>query len=208
LILFGEDFDFTAAESVVPVVDVAALAAAERAEEEAAHEAARQSAYAQGVADGMARSAAERDALTNHWTALCAHRLQAAEAEVAALADEAATSIAQLVLDILRGILPAFCARHGQAEVAALARQILPTLKTEPRIAVRVNPHDAATIMDVLDEIPEDLRGSVVVTQTDRVHGGDLQVSWQDGSVTRDTQALLGQVTDLLRQFGFVGEHA
>jgi flagellar biosynthesis/type III secretory pathway protein FliH len=215
LILFGEDFDFANAAASVPphgaaaqeAVVLAATAQAE-AEAEAAREAMQQSAYAQGFADGQARAMAEREARADHWTTLCAQRLRDADAEVAELADAAASSVAGLMFDVLAKLLPDFCARHGKAEIAALTRDILPTLRAEPRIILRVNPHDVAVIEDVLGEIPADLRGSITMTPTDSVGEGDLQVKWQDGGVSRDTRALLGQVTDLLRQFGFVHEHA
>jgi flagellar assembly protein FliH len=167
-----------------------------------------QLAYARGVADGQAGAMAEREARADHWTRLCAQRLCDADAEVAELADAAASSVAGLMFDVLAKLLPDFCARHGKAEIAALARDILPTLRAEPRIILRVNPHDVAVIEDVLGEIPADLRGSITMTPTDSVGEGDLQVKWHDGGVSRDTRALLGQVTDLLRQFGFVHEHA
>jgi flagellar biosynthesis/type III secretory pathway protein FliH len=139
---------------------------------------------------------------------LGALRLRDADAEVAELADAAASSVAGLIFDVLAKLLPDFCARQGKAEIAALARDILPTLRAEPKIVVRVNPHDVAVIEDVLGELPNELCGNITLTPTDSVGGGDLQVRWQDGGVSRDSRALLGQVTDLLRQFGFVHEHA
>jgi flagellar assembly protein FliH len=213
LILFGEDFDFAGVAASVPPHEAAAqeaavLAATAQAEAEAAREDMQQSAYARGIADGQARAMAEREARADHWTTLCAQRLRDADAGVAELADAAASSVAGLMFDVLAKLLPDFCARHGKAEIAALTHDILPTLRAEPKIVVRVNPHDVAVIEDILGEIPADLRGNVTMAPTDSVGEGDLQVRWQDGGVSRDTRALLGQVTDLLRQFGFVHEHA
>ncbi len=212
MILFGEDFDLggTVARvaEVVPPEEDAEAPAAVLARVEMAQAAQYAAGYAAGLAEGAARALAERTARCALWSELCASRLDRAEREVAAIADAAAAALARAVFDGLAVLLPEFCARHGAAEIAALARGILPGLRAEPRIVVRVNPHDRDVIADVLGEVPPELRERIVITPTDRVPTGDIQVSWQDGGVARDAATLRGQVADLLRQFGLVREDA
>ena len=59
-------------------------------------------------------------------------------------------------------MLPALCARHGAAEVAALTRAVLPALAREPRVTIRVSPHVVAAVEQELARLDPELHGRVV----------------------------------------------
>ena len=63
-----------------------------------------------------------------------------AKAEARAAAEGAVEALARTVLSLLAGALPALCARHGEGEVRAVLRALLPALQAEPRVSVRLHP--------------------------------------------------------------------
>jgi flagellar biosynthesis/type III secretory pathway protein FliH len=207
LILFGDDFD-VATTPRPHAVDRLAEAETAAGDARDAAQAACAAAYAKGLTDGAAGAAEERRAQGDRWAAICAERLEAAGREAADLADTAARDLAGLLCSALAAVLPEFCARHGAAEIAALARSLLPSLIAEPRIVLRLNPRDAGAVAQAMGEIPPELEGRVQIERVESVAPGDMLMSWADGRVVRDAAAMRRCVSDLFRQFGLVSEDA
>jgi hypothetical protein len=131
-VLFDNDFDLP---EVVPEPEVIEplFSAAEVA---AAREAARRDGHAAGLQEAASSDAtAVRQALE-----AIASQFKDERDAAARRADQSAEAIARLLLDSLAATFPVLCARHGEAEVRAIARAVLPALTLEPMIAVRVNP--------------------------------------------------------------------
>ncbi len=161
-------------------------------------------AYARGVADGVARRQAEDDAAARLLAERCTEEFRRAEDSLGEMADHAADQLARLMFGVLESLVPEICAACGPAEISALTRTLLPQLRSEPRIRIRLNPHDAPGVLAQMDVLNDDVRDRVVVTQTDAVARGDIRVTWQDGEMLRDTAAIWQQVADALCQFGFL----
>jgi flagellar assembly protein FliH len=195
-ILFAEDFD---AEPDIAVLDEPSGAAVPPpAITEAELAAARDEAYAEGHRSGLAQAAADRAEITRQMVSVIADRMAEADAEAARVAERSAEAVAQLLLGTLGTMLPALCARHGAAEVAAVARAVLPSLVREPRVTVRVSPHVAAAVETELARLDPEFRARVELVETAAVPPGDARISWHEGVAVRDSAALWRAVAEAL----------
>ena len=127
--LFNEDFDLPPApivppepEIIEPVFTASDIGAA------------REAAWRDGHDIGIAETAASGEVAVRQILAQIAAQLHTARNEAVAMADQAAEAIAKLLLDSFGAAFPALCARHGEAEIRAIIRAILPTLQQEPRV--------------------------------------------------------------------------
>jgi flagellar biosynthesis/type III secretory pathway protein FliH len=195
-ILFAEDFD--APPGVTVLDDAADAPPPEPTFTAETLAASRTEAYAEGHRNGLAKAAADRAEVTLQMLGVIAERLEGGRAEAARVAEESAEALARLLLGTLASMLPALCARHGAEEVAALARAVLPALKREPRVTIRVSPHVAVAVEQELARFDPDLRERVALVPTDAVPPGDARIAWTDGAAQRDAAALWRDVADAL----------
>lgn len=157
-----------------------------------------------------ARAAARLDAEESQ----AAARLQALQAIGAGLdaardsaredATAASEAIARTMLGALTACLPSLCARYGAAEVRTLARVVLPALVDEPRITIRLSPHDARMLADEIERLEPELAARISLAPTDAVPRGDLRIAWQDGVAVRDAAAARAAVHDALGALGLI----
>ena len=160
--------------------------------------AARAEAYAEGHRSGLAQAAADRAEVTRQMLGTIATRLEASRTEVTRLAEEQGEAVSRLLMGTLARMLPAVCARHGAAEVAALTRAVLPALVREPRVTMRLSPHVVHAVEQELARLDPELHGRVVLVPTDAVAPGDVRITWQDGAAIRDAAALWREVAEAL----------
>ncbi len=157
-----------------------------------------------------ARAAARLDAEESQ----AAARLRALEAIGAGLdaardtaredAAAASEAIARTMLGALTACLPSLCVRYGAAEVRTLARAVLPALMDEPRITVRLSPHDARMLAEEIARLEPELAARISLAPTDAVPRGDLRIAWQDGLAVRDAAASRAAVHDALSALGLI----
>ena len=143
---FSEDFDlrpFADAAEQAPAEPDAPAAPDPR---EAELQAIRDAAYQDGMRDGMQQAAAARDAAVARAMAVLEEKLHAGAFAATQAADRAATAVARLLAALVMKLLPAACARHGAAEIAEVARAVLPALHGEPQVVVAVHPELAAVV--------------------------------------------------------------
>jgi flagellar biosynthesis/type III secretory pathway protein FliH len=196
--LFAEDFDLPRRDAT-PEAEVVnpTYTAAELAETRA-------EAWAGGLAVGTADTNSTIAATTSALLESIAAALRDANAAASAVAERSAEAIARLLLDSLAKLLPALCERHGEAELCALIRIILPALAQEPTITVRVNPVHTPALMRELDRLDPDLVECVRLVPIEAIAAGNVRVSWHDGSATRDTASLWQQVRAVLEPAGLL----
>ena len=140
-------------------------------------------------------------------------RTQALEALAAGLAEArqeaqhqaeaVADGLVRTALAMLAGVLPELSRGHGDAEVAALLRHVLPVLAPATPVVVRVHGGLVAALRDELDRMGEDVAGAVEVRAAN-LPPGDTRLSWEGGSLHRDSAALCAAVTDGLAQLGLL----
>jgi hypothetical protein len=134
-------------------------------------------------------------------------QLDTARDEAARIADQAAEAIAHLLLDCFATAFPALCERHGDREVRAILHAVLPPLRQEPKITIRVDPVSAGPIVHEITRLDPDLLSRVDVISTDTMQGGDLRITWRNGSAVRDTGTLWREVSDILAPAGLLPTH-
>ncbi len=194
---FGEDFgggaddpaDEPVADAAPPPIDPDAIRAA---------------AYQEGLRDGIERADSERNRAVSRTLATLEQHLGAAQYQAAQETDRAARSIASLLIQALMKILPAACARFGAAEIADVARAVLPGLRQEPRVVVAVHPAVAAEVEAELARLGDDFRERAALAPTETLAPGDVRITWQDGSAARDTKDLMQRIAALFTQYGLL----
>ncbi len=139
-----------------------------------------------------------------HMLGLLATGVADARGEAAQAATAAAAGVAATMLAALLACLPALCGRHGEAELRALSRAILPALQDEPRITVRVNPHMLAAMQAEVAALDTEVAERVRILPTDAVAPGDARIAWADGSAVRDAGRARAAVRDALAQLGLL----
>jgi flagellar assembly protein FliH len=196
--LFAEDFDLPRrAANPEPEVVNPTYSAAELAE-------ARAEAWAAGHAAGTTEANRTIAAMTGSLLEAIAAALHDAKEAANAVAGRSVEAIARLLLDSLDKLFPALCERHGEAELCALVRSILPALAQEPAITVRLNPMHTPALMRELGRLDPDLVERVRLLPVEAIATGDVRVSWRDGSASRDNAALWQQVRAVLEPAGLL----
>lgn len=122
-----------------------------------------------------------------------------AEAQAEAVAD----GLARTALSMVAGLLPHLCRAHGDAEVSALLHQLLPALAPHTRVVVRVHAGLLDALRDELDRMGDGVADQVELRPAN-LPPGDARLSWDGGSLHRDTAALCAAMTDSLLQLGLL----
>jgi flagellar biosynthesis/type III secretory pathway protein FliH len=196
IILFDEDFDLPPPSNEPEVIEpVYSLGELNAAREEAAKDS-RERALAE--ADASARMMASRALIA------ISDGLEAARAEAASIAEQSSEAIARLLMRCFATAFPALSARHGQLELTALLREILPALHREPTITVRVSPHVSAELATDVHALDADLAKRVRLIATDAVSPGDARIDWENGAATRDAASLWRQIENVLAPAGLL----
>lgn len=121
----------------------------------------------------------------------------AAERSALAVAEATVTTI----LSIVTGLLPHFSREHGAAEVRALLSRLLPTIRSQIRINVRVHPDLVALMQRDVAELEPALAALIDINPA-QLDQGDVKVSWENGSMTRDTRTIMQAIGDALGELG------
>jgi hypothetical protein len=171
--LFDEDFDQPPAsppapepEVIEPVFSAAELAAAR---ETAWHEG--QAAAAAGAE--QADIARARQALVQ-----IATQLDNARNEANRIAEEAAEAMAYLLCDGFATAFPALSEKHGEAEVHAIVRAVLPALRHEPKITLRLSAVAARAVAQTVEQLDPLPGAAAVRPATPAACGSRSPTSW------------------------------
>lgn len=113
-------------------------------------------------------------------------------------ATEAASATAETLLTMVAAVLPAFAARHASVEVGALLDMLLPAMRHEPHLVIRVHSSLVDGLRDATAALLDDGPVAVEWVTSDSMLPGDITVRWQDGMMQRDTRALCARVRALI----------
>lgn len=119
--------------------------------------------------------------------------------EQAALA--AAEGTVTTILSMITGLLPEFSREHGPTEVRGLLGRLLPTIRSQTKITVRVHPDLVPAVLRDVGELEPDLASMIVVTPGS-LNRADVRVAWENGSMTRDSHQIMQAIQDVLSQLG------
>jgi flagellar biosynthesis/type III secretory pathway protein FliH len=200
--LFDEDFDHPPAPPLPPDPEVIepVFTAVEL-------EAARETAWREGHETGRTEAEQSDTAIARQVLAHIAAQLDLAGAEASRIAEQSAEAIARLLLDCFATTFPALSARHGDSEVRAIVRAVLPPLRQEPKIAIRLDPVSARSVAREIERLDPDQLLRVDLIPTHAMPAGDVRITWRNGSAVRDTAALWQQVVDILAPAGLLPSH-
>ncbi len=195
-VLFAEDFDLAEdARPAAPEVSRPTITADELAE-------VRATASAEGRELGFAEAAAEQEVALEAAARSVAAQLAALRTDARAGAEAAAHTVAQLLLEALAALFPTLCARHGAAEAQAVLRAILPGLGEEPALTLRANPRLLPALRAELARRDPELAARTTFVPSEIAAPGDIAMSWQHGSATRNAGSLWTAVADALGSAG------
>ena len=209
IVFFDEDFDLPPPAPMPPepeIIEPTFTAEDLRAAREQAARESRDAALLEAETSASAAAARTLEAV--------AEALSATREDAAAIAEQSAEAMIRLLLDCFATAFPALSARHGARETAAILRAVLPALRHEPRISVRVSPHAAQALEREIDKLDPDVSSRVKLVPTDALANGDVRIAWENGSAVRDAKALWAQIEDILAPAGLlspaqdVREHA
>ncbi len=127
--------------------------------------------------------------------------LAAAQAEREEQSADLAEATVSTMLAMLSTALPHLCRAHGPAEVRAVIQHLLPAMRQESRLLIRVAPDLAPTIREDLALLDDQLTRSVEITAAP-IPAGDVRITWAEGAYTRDTAKILSAMQDALAQLG------
>lgn len=114
---------------------------------------------------------------------------------------EVAEATVTTILSIVTGLLPHFSREHGAAEVRALLSRLLPTIRSQTRISVRVQSDLVAVMQRDINGLEPDLAAIIDVIAAP-LERGDVKVSWENGSLARDSRKIMQAIEDALGQLG------
>lgn len=138
-----------------------------------------------------------------HALAAIAESLAAQREHVGREAASLAEAAVATMLSMLSGALPHLCREHGAAEARALVQKLLPSLRAEPRVTIRVHATLAPILEQDLAELDLELAGTVSINPAP-LEPGDLRVTWENGSFRRDAGAIRAAMQDALAQLGLL----
>ncbi|WP_237216684.1 FliH/SctL family protein [Falsiroseomonas oryziterrae] len=138
--------------------------------------------FAEGLAEGMRRQREAQEASIAASLGLAAAALDDAAAHAAAVAERTAEHLARTVLAVVDAALPTEGARRGPEMAAALAAKLLPLLKGQPEVLLRVAPEQAAAVASLVP-------AGLVVEGDAALAAGDARLEWRDGAQTLSLDA-------------------
>ena len=197
--LFHEDFDSPPPPEPPPEPEII-----EPAYSVSELEAARAEAWREGHDSAMADARASDSATAAEALRLIAAQLAEARQEITGIGETAADSLARLTMAALAAALPAMCAAHGEVELKAIIRALLPALHQEPKVVIRVEPGMALSLEQEIDCLDPDLMPHVQIIPTETVARGDIRIAWRGGGAVRDSAALWRQIEDVLMPAGLL----
>lgn len=135
--------------------------------------------------------------------ATIAASLAASHASAAEHAEAVADGVARAALGMVAGALPHLCRAHGDQEVRVLMQRLAPVLAPRARLVVRVHAGLIDTLRNDLETLDDTLIANIELRPAN-LQPGDVRLSWEDGSLVRDTAAIRGAMEESLAQLGLL----
>ncbi len=199
-VLYAEDFDEPLLHVAPPAPAVARPAAEPQtivpsftlSELRAAVDEAHQRGRDEALREAAASTASQRNlAATN-----LAKQLAAAQEQSAQIVEQGLSMIARTTLSLLSVALPALCADHAEGELRALLHRIVPPMRQQPELQIRVHSSLRAVLEEETRAMLEGSSTCVSWTSSSKLMPGDIAISWQNGGALRDTASTCAYIRD------------
>ncbi len=110
--------------------------------------------------------------------------------------EQALGMIARTTLSLLSVALPALCADHAETELCALLHRIVPPMRQQPELQIRVHSSLRAVLEEEVMAMLEGSGTHVTWTSSGKLMPGDIAISWQNGGALRDTGSTCDRIRD------------
>jgi flagellar biosynthesis/type III secretory pathway protein FliH len=196
-ILYIEDFDEEDVDRVSPPAEATAQVFSERDVEEA-----REAGRLAGLDEARTEIAAVQGQLRLSVLTTVTDMLRGTRQEVEKLAENRAWDLSATVLAVLTAALPATASRHARGEIEAIFKIVLPGLRCEPELCVRVHPEQEADASSALSSLLADQPTAVTVRGDPALAPSDVVMTWRDGSARRDCAVIWNHIANALAPLG------
>jgi flagellar assembly protein FliH len=168
----------------------------------AEYEAARRAADEAGRAAGREAARADAEARAAASLAKLVAASASAFAEIARRHERQGREAVGFAAEMVRRLFPAFAARHGVDEFAALLADCLRRLQDEPRVVVRVAEAAVDAIKARLEPAAAEagFAGKLILLGDPALGDGDARIEWADGGVERAPQAVWAEIDEILQR--------
>ena len=172
------------------------------AEMQGACDTARRQGEEAGAARGRAEAVSAFDKQVANTLSMIAQQSAAIAKAVAAEAAAAGQSV-ELALAIVKKLHPALVERDGLAEIEAVLRQCLESLKQEPRLVAYVHSARLDALQERLAQLSASsgFEGRVVLIGDDEMGQSDCRVEWADGGVEREAGRIWRTIEESLTRY-------
>ncbi len=130
-----------------------------------------------------------------------AQGLAAARRDAEEAAEAVADGVARTALAMVASLLPELCKQHGDQEVRLLVKKLLPSIARTGPVVIRVRPELVELVRTDIDAL-NDGAFEHVELRSANLSVGDVKLSWDEGSLARDTAAIKKAIEDGLAQLG------
>jgi hypothetical protein len=194
-ILFVEDFDQKPVDPPDETAEPEIIAPVfTEADMDAAREAGRQA----GLLEARTEHHAVQSQLCAAAMAAIGDALAATRGDAEAVAQSVAEDAASAMLALLQAALPAAADALAGSEVVALLAVLLPALRREPDVEVRLHPDALPGVADELNGIFANYAGRLTLTADGTLAPADAKIVWQGGEAVRDTAKLWNDIRTAL----------
>ncbi len=199
-VLYAEDFDEPLLQA--PAQAPAAARPAPEPEKSAPSfslselRAAAEAAHQRGRDEALREAATSMTTQRNLAAASLVKQLAATQQQAAQAVEQALSMIARTSLSLLSVALPALCADHAEAELCALLHRIVPPMRQQPELHIRVHASLRAVLEEETAAMLEGSGTHVTWTSSSKLMRGDIAISWQNGGALRDTASTCDYIRD------------
>ena len=116
-------------------------------------------------------------------------------------AEAVADGVARTALAMLASLLPELCKSHGDQEVRLLVKSLLPLIARTGPVVIRVRPELIELVRADIDTL-NDGAFEKVELRAANLSAGNVKLSWDEGSLARDSAAIRKAIEDSLAQLG------
>ena len=153
-------------------------------------------AHQKGRDEALREASASMQGQRNLAAANLAKQLAATQEQSARIVEQALNMIARTTLSLLSVALPALCADHAEAELRALLHRIVPPMRQQPELQIRVHSSLRAVLEEETKAMLEGSGTCVTWASSGKLLPGDIAISWQNGGALRDTAATCDYIRD------------
>ncbi len=161
-------------------------------------EAAREEGHQAGLTEAQAEHHTVQTELRTAALTAIGEALAAARGDAAGVARHMADELSATILSLLAAALPAAAATLAGPEIAALLACVLPPLKREPSLTVRVHPGIATETETAIARIWPHPTTKVTILPDASLAPSDVAVIWAEGEAHRDTASLWAELRTAL----------